>query len=375
MHLEATLPTLLRLRAFLRSTGRYGPSPFLIGHYGCIGDIAQGFCRAAAVSGGVYILGRKITAVTSSHTNASIQGHLTSDGKPNYRYTVELEDFPDSLFCHMIISSPSYVPPQLKDQVHQLSPPQQVQTKSDVTSIARCIAIIDRPLSFRPLEPNTEPTDSLEAERELDTDPSSPGEAVNTAILIFPPSSVSGASTSNSATVLITGEGSLSTPKGKCKFFKSSACSMETDWFIGLVYIGLPLSSNPEDISSPELLLTPYLEALLALSLDTTESPIKPLFTAFYLEVPPSTTASESSSSSESAEPSTYLVPPPLQIRPFPDLPDDATNNAESTFTEAVKTLQALGIRKSESGDEQGIHEPIVFWPPLPIDDDEDSDW
>ena len=377
MHLEATLPTLLRLRAFLRSTGRYGSSPFLIGHYGGIGDIAQGFCRAAAVSGGVYILGRKITAVTSSH-NASIQSHLTSDGKPNYRYTVELENFPDSLSCHMIISSSSYIPPQLKDRVHQLSPPHPAQTKYDVTSIARCIAIIDRPLSLRPLEPNAEPTDALEAERELDTDSASQNTrmAVDTAVLIFPPSSVSGASTSNSASVLITGEGSLSTPKGKCKFvffFRdlSSACSMETDWFIGLVYIALHLSSNPDDISSPEVLLTPYLEALLALSLDTTESPIKPLFTAFYLEVPALTTSSEPSS----VEPSTYLVPPPLQTRPLPDLPDDATNIAEYTFTEAVKTLRTLGIRNSESGDEQGIHEPIVFWPPLPISDDEDSDW
>jgi Rab proteins geranylgeranyltransferase component A len=118
----------------------------------------------------------------------------------------------------MIISSSSYIPPQLKDRVHQLSPPHQAQTKSDVTSIARCIAIIDQPLSFRPLEPNAEPTDALEGESELDTDPASQRDAVNTAILIFPPSSVSGASTSNSATVLITGEGSLSTPKGKCKF-------------------------------------------------------------------------------------------------------------------------------------------------------------
>jgi Rab proteins geranylgeranyltransferase component A len=220
LHLEGTLPTLLRLRAFLRSTGRYGPSPFLIGHYGGIGDIAQGFCRAAAVSGGVYILGRKITAVTSSH-NTSIESHLTSDGKPNYRYTVELENFPDSLSCHMIISNSSYIPPQLKDRIHQLSPLRQAQTKSDVTCIARCIAIIDRPLSLRPLEPNTEPTDALEAGRELDTDSASQNTrtAVDTAVLIFPPSSVSGASTSNSATVLITGEGSLSTPKGKCKLF------------------------------------------------------------------------------------------------------------------------------------------------------------
>ncbi|KAF8803723.1 FAD/NAD(P)-binding domain-containing protein [Phlegmacium glaucopus] len=357
--IDATLPTLLRLRTFLRSTGRYGPSPFLIGHYGGIGDIAQGFCRAAAVSGGVYILGRKITAVISSHPKAT--NTPASDGKPSFRYTVELETFPDPLSCHMIISSPSYVPSHLKDRVRQLSPPPKAQTKSDVTSIARCIAIIDRPLSLRPLELNTEPIEVSEAETELDTDSASPNtrKAVDTAVLIFPPSSVSGASTSNSATALITGEGSLSTPKGK--------------W---LVYIALPLSSNPDHTCSPEMLLTPYLEALLALSLDPTKSPIKPLFTAFYLEIPVSTISSELSSSSESVEPSTYLVPAPLQIRPLPDLADDATYIAENAFTEAVKALRTLGIRNSGSVDEQGILEPIVFWPPLPADDDdEDSEW
>ena len=214
--LETTLPTLLRLRTFLRSTGRYGPSPFLIGHYGGIGDIAQGFCRAAAVSGGVYILGREIAAVSSSHT--VIQGLPTSDGKPSSRYTVELETFPNPLSCHLIISSPSYIPSQFKGPVYQLSPPPQARTKSDVTSIARCIAIIDRPLSLRPLESNTEPIEVSEAERELHADSQNTRTAVDTAVLIFPPSSVSGASTLNSATVLITGEGTLSTPKGKCKF-------------------------------------------------------------------------------------------------------------------------------------------------------------
>ena len=215
LHLEATLPTLTRLRSFLRSTGRYGPSPFLIGHYGGIGDIAQGFCRAAAVSGGVYILGRKITAVTSSHLNTAIRA---SDGKPSFRYTVELENFPDSLCCHMIISSPTYIPSHFKGRVNQLSP-HQAQTKCDVTSIARCIAIIDRPLSLRPLEPN-ELIEISEAERELDTDLGSQNKrtAVDTAVLIFPPSSILGGSTSYSTTVLITGEGSLSTPRGKCKF-------------------------------------------------------------------------------------------------------------------------------------------------------------
>lgn len=122
------------------------------------------------------------------------------------------------------------------------------------------------------------------------------------------------------------------------------------------------------------MLLTPYLEALLALSLDTTQSPIKPLFTAFYLEISASTISEPSSL--EPVEFSTYLVPAPLQIKPLPDLPDDAASIAENTFREAIKTLRTSGIHNSESDDEQGALEPIVFWPPLQTDeDDEDVEW
>src|SRR6266576_1181339 len=62
--LEPTLPALSRLRKYMRAAGRYGPSPFLVGHYGGTGEIAQGFCRAAAVSGAIYILGRHILSIS-----------------------------------------------------------------------------------------------------------------------------------------------------------------------------------------------------------------------------------------------------------------------------------------------------------------------
>ncbi|CAE6508948.1 unnamed protein product [Rhizoctonia solani] len=61
---DQTLPALLRTRTYLRSVGRYGPSPFLIGHYGGSGELAQGFCRTCAVGGGTYVLGRKVVSVT-----------------------------------------------------------------------------------------------------------------------------------------------------------------------------------------------------------------------------------------------------------------------------------------------------------------------
>lgn len=42
---DPTLPALQRIQRYLRSSGRYGDSPFIIGHYGGLGEIAQGFCR------------------------------------------------------------------------------------------------------------------------------------------------------------------------------------------------------------------------------------------------------------------------------------------------------------------------------------------
>ncbi|KAG9105409.1 Rab proteins geranylgeranyltransferase component A, partial [Ceratobasidium sp. 392] len=61
---DPTLPALIRTRTYLRSVGHYGPSSFLIGHYGGAGELAQGFCRTCAVRGGTYVLGRKVLSIT-----------------------------------------------------------------------------------------------------------------------------------------------------------------------------------------------------------------------------------------------------------------------------------------------------------------------
>ncbi|CAE6429139.1 unnamed protein product [Rhizoctonia solani] len=75
---DQTLPALLRTRTYLRSVGRYGPSPFLIGHYGGAGELAQGFCRTCAVGGGTYVLGRKVVSVTRHEEE---QGEVEEKGK------------------------------------------------------------------------------------------------------------------------------------------------------------------------------------------------------------------------------------------------------------------------------------------------------
>ncbi|KAL7419591.1 hypothetical protein Q5752_005503 [Cryptotrichosporon argae] len=54
----AAAPALARLARYLAAAGRYGPSPFLVAQYGGAGEVAQAFCRACAVKGGTYVLGR-----------------------------------------------------------------------------------------------------------------------------------------------------------------------------------------------------------------------------------------------------------------------------------------------------------------------------
>jgi len=216
---------LQRLQTYLRSSGRYGPSPFLVGHYGGIGDISQGFCRASAVSGGVYILARKVTSITQS----PLPDWLTSQdgpptptgGKLHFVYSLNLEDFPDTLSTNLIISSPPYVFPNLENKVRQLSPPTQAGFRRNIAVIAQCIAIIDQALALRSADVETEPVNSQDVFTDNNANvlpvPSTKDTPADTAILVFPPSSVEDGSSTHTATALINGEGNMSTPKGKCE--------------------------------------------------------------------------------------------------------------------------------------------------------------
>ncbi|BGP29112.1 hypothetical protein JCM10296v2_000850 [Rhodotorula toruloides] len=42
---DPALPALHRIRSIIHAVGRYGPSPFLVGHYGGAGDLVGGFSR------------------------------------------------------------------------------------------------------------------------------------------------------------------------------------------------------------------------------------------------------------------------------------------------------------------------------------------
>lgn len=135
------------------------------------------------------------------------------------KYTVELEGISEKLTCHLIISSPDHVPshllPRAKHILQEDTAPSGIQAYS---SVARCVAIIDRPISFSttPLIPGSSVSDAGITENPPQE--ASIGQGLDTAVLIFPPSSLPAGSATTAVHALITGEGSMSTPSGKCVF-------------------------------------------------------------------------------------------------------------------------------------------------------------
>ncbi|KAL7749421.1 hypothetical protein RI367_005292 [Sorochytrium milnesiophthora] len=88
-----------RVRRFLTSIGRFGPSPFLCTMYGGGSEIAQALCRVCAVYGGTYMLNQNIQSVKRDQTQS--------------RWTITLAAHGDELdahsfTCDRIVASPNF---------------------------------------------------------------------------------------------------------------------------------------------------------------------------------------------------------------------------------------------------------------------------
>lgn len=172
----------------MRSAGRYGSSPFLVGYYGGAGEIIQGFCRATAVNGGVYILGRKISNL------------VVNEAQESERFSVELEDIPDILRSSFILSSLTCVPPSLRSRVNLISSNLEAlgTTRCQVHAVARCIAIVHGTLT----PPCLYGSDDI---------PLMEGQS-DSFLVVFPPGSLDGGSLTSSVTLLTAGAGTMSAP-------------------------------------------------------------------------------------------------------------------------------------------------------------------
>lgn len=334
---DSTLPALQRIRRYLRSTGRYGPSPFLVGHYGGIGEIAQGFCRAAAVGGATYILGRDVL---------SLQPTEGSDTP----LSVQIDDLEEQPKAHVIATKPDYHPSEISSS-----------TEGSVKALARCIAIITQPISFSPT-PDAAPASE---ETSTETEEARTSTVVDTGLLIFPPNSVVGGSSSAAVTCLISGEGSFAAAAGHCMYIiHHRLTAIHSNGDLGVLHIVMPILT--EDMNAePETLLTPYLEAALTLTSPPSDSPTKLLMTLYYLQTIPAAdlvVLSGDSSSFTVASDTPYIA----------EVADSAANHAEEAFFKIVKELEKRGVKPSkvkklgQEGDVEEDEGPITqFWPPF----------
>lgn len=163
-----------RTRRSLRGYGRYGPSPFLVGQYGGAGELAQGFCRASAVHGGVFILGHAVAA-------------LEHDGAA---WTVRVDGI-DTAFTAAQIAAPRTFVPSLVPE----APPAPGYEHM-------ALLITDAPIDWAthmPLEDGELPPE--------------------TALLVVPPD---GPAQPHAAMILAQGEGTFSCPKGQYVYYVTS---------------------------------------------------------------------------------------------------------------------------------------------------------
>lgn len=220
MGTDPTLPALQRLRRYLRSTGRYGPSPFLVGHYGGLGELAQGFCRTSAVGGGIYILGREVASITMIGKDPQTDNgdsHSSPATDSGLRWSLRLEGFDQEVRAATVVTSPDYLPVDLQPKAHLITSPS--PATSPRSTFARGIVLIDRPIHFISSGQATSSLEDPDPENEEDnevTQTSQTNDYIDTALLVFPPSSVDGGSATSSVNVLITGEASMSAPRNHC---------------------------------------------------------------------------------------------------------------------------------------------------------------
>jgi len=307
--LEPTSTALHRVRSCLRSAGRYGSSPFLVGYYGGSGEIAQGFCRATAVNGGVYILGRGITNL------------VVNEAQELERFSVELEDIPDPLRSSCVLSSMTCVPRFLRSRVNLISPGSDVPgtTRYQVHAVARCIAIVDGTI----VPPHLYGTDDIAVvEGQSDS-----------FLVVFPPGSLDGGSPTSSVTLLTAGAGTMSAPSEKSMALIVQVRLTSNQHKLDIIYLSMPLH-EPEG-SSKEL-LHPYLAAIL-----DSNPACSSIFQLFYMQYfPPAPDQPPGDIMSD------FFVLPHLQPDVFHAV-DQATNDAEKAFW---STMQIVGSQGTDDG-------------------------
>lgn len=304
---ESTSTAMSRIKTHLLSVGRYGNAAYLVAQYGGMGDIVQGYCRASAVKGSTFVLGKDVRKLDR------IQGQGNSAAAT---YNLDIEDIDERFSADAVIAQKNLLPRALQPQ--QLSTPSPPPSPSTLQSVF----ILDRGLNI--------PDDAAASDT-----PSSPSAPIETALLIFPPASLHPAQT-HTTTLLVLGEGTFCCPKGQyvvhatTNAVEAGDVSVLHDAIRGKV---LDLArSSPVEWTSAEG----------ANRGDEAETAMQPLFEAYWLQGADDDDGNSNNvvvlnnanaAASAHAGPST--TSPPLPSRPpshIATLFDDCTQDAQRLF-------------------------------------------
>lgn len=204
---ESTQEAMARAKSHMQSVGRYGNSAYLVGQYGGAGELAQGYCRASAVKGGMFILAHPIKAA-----------RRTQDDK----WEIEVDGIETKVTANYVVSSDEVL--EELDTI-DVGSEQAAASQPESVVLHRAVLVLDSPIQFGAPSSEGGTTNAEQQQQQQDSDaPQLPPE---TGLVIFPPGSIGG--NANTVTVLMMGEGTFSCPKGQYVYYvQTEAYATET---------------------------------------------------------------------------------------------------------------------------------------------------
>ncbi|PWN43812.1 FAD/NAD(P)-binding domain-containing protein [Ceraceosorus guamensis] len=231
---EPTKEALTRAKQHLSGIGRFGNSSYLVGQYGGAGELAQSYCRAAAVYGAIYILGHELSDMKPAQgferaqqgingDSRAAETNQTSDG-PTQSWDFGLKDLPEEgrLTADWVVGEPNtlttLIPCQYDDDasVNATSQKPSLLTATPNAKSLEAIIVLDRPIALQN-SPTSTNANETQGRSEITAAPLPP----ETALVVFPPASLV-PHHGSAVTALMMGEGTFSCPKGQYVYYLST---------------------------------------------------------------------------------------------------------------------------------------------------------
>ncbi len=195
---ETTETAMSRAKSHMSSVGRYGNSAYLVGQYGGAGELAQGYCRASAVKGGMFILAHQVRSAKYDKEAA--------------KWSIEVRDVDSTITSDHLVSSDDMLEQLGLGSRRAAANAADPSRKLDV--LHRAVLVLEEPIRFSH-SAETKAPDSIQQDADQQQEQTQPELPPETGLIIFPPGSIGG--NANTVTVLMMGEGTFSCPKGQCK--------------------------------------------------------------------------------------------------------------------------------------------------------------